>query len=297
METRRLALLVELHRLGSMRAVAETLGLSTSSVSQQIAALATEAGTPLLQPDGRRVRLTPAGRRLAEHGVTVLAAVDAAWADLDPSAEPAGTVRVAGFASAVRRALLPAVTALSADHPRVRLAVDEHEPDDAVQLLLGDRIDLALIYDYDLAPLTLPAGLDTVRLWSTPWGLGVPAADPATGSSVDVFARYRDRPWIGNSRNDADETVLQTVGAMAGFAPRVAHRADSLDLVEDLIAAGLGVGLLSGDRRPRVGVRIVPLAEPAVTLRAYAATRGGGTAWPPLALVMRLLTDGLTRPA
>ena len=55
-----------------MRNVADTLGTTTSTVSQQIAALAREAGTPMLQPAGRGVRLTPAGRRLADHAVTIL---------------------------------------------------------------------------------------------------------------------------------------------------------------------------------------------------------------------------------
>ncbi|HEX8632125.1 MAG TPA: LysR family transcriptional regulator, partial [Catenuloplanes sp.] len=72
METRRLRLLLELSRLGSMRAVADELGITTSTVSQQIAVLAREVGAPLIEPDGRRVRLTPAGRRLADHAVTIL---------------------------------------------------------------------------------------------------------------------------------------------------------------------------------------------------------------------------------
>jgi DNA-binding transcriptional LysR family regulator len=67
MDPRRLELLLELSRLGSMRAVAETQHVTTSTVSQQIAVLAREAGTPLIEPEGRRVRLTPAGRRLADH--------------------------------------------------------------------------------------------------------------------------------------------------------------------------------------------------------------------------------------
>ena len=78
MEPRRLELLLELSRLGSMREVGEAMQVTTSTVSQQIAALAREAGTPLTEPDGRRVRLTPAGRRLAGHAVTILAAIEAA---------------------------------------------------------------------------------------------------------------------------------------------------------------------------------------------------------------------------
>src|SRR5580698_11431092 len=88
-------LLLELCRLGSMREVAESMHVTTSTVSQQIAALARETGTALIEPDGRRVRLTPAGQRLAGHAVTILAALEAARRDLDPAAPPAGTVRVA----------------------------------------------------------------------------------------------------------------------------------------------------------------------------------------------------------
>ena len=90
MDVRRLRMLLELSRLGSMHEVADALGTTTSSVSQGIAALAREVGTPLVEPDGRRVRLTPAGRRLAEHAVTILAAVESARLDLDPGAEPVG---------------------------------------------------------------------------------------------------------------------------------------------------------------------------------------------------------------
>ena len=75
MDVRRLPYLVELHRHGTMRAVAERLGTSTSTVSAQVSALAAEVGTPLVEPVGRLVRLTPAGRRLAEQAVGILAAV------------------------------------------------------------------------------------------------------------------------------------------------------------------------------------------------------------------------------
>src|SRR6476469_1231622 len=103
MDTRRLLFLRELARLGSMHEVAEELSVTTSTVSQQIAALARELNSNLIEPDGRRVRLTPAGRRLAEHAVTILAAVDAARLALDPGAAPAGPVRVAGCAPRIHR--------------------------------------------------------------------------------------------------------------------------------------------------------------------------------------------------
>src|SRR4051795_9155318 len=140
MDFRRLEALLDLARLGSMREVAELHGTTTSTVSQQIATLPREAGTALFEADGRRVRLTPAGRRLADHAVTILAAVEAARLDLDPASEPAGTVRVAGFATAIRRSLVPAAARLAADHPSVRLRVLEHEPAEAFALLTADDV-------------------------------------------------------------------------------------------------------------------------------------------------------------
>ncbi|TLM86085.1 LysR family transcriptional regulator [Pseudarthrobacter sp. NamE5] len=292
METRRLEVLLELARQGSMRNVAETLGTTTSTVSQQIAALARETGTALLEPAGRGVRLTPAGRRLAHHAVAILAAVEAATAELDPGAEPAGTVRVAGFVTAVRKILMPIVSDLAVTHPEVKLEVREHEPAEALALLAEDTVDLALTYDYNLAPDSSGTSFDSLHLWNTPWSLGVPAnaGAGAAGSAPEVLRAYRDLDWIGNSRNRADEDVLRLLASMADFEPRVRHQADSLELVEDLILAGMGVGLLPSDREPRPGVTLVPLLNPDVRVRAYARTRSGNSTWPALAAVLEHIT-------
>jgi DNA-binding transcriptional LysR family regulator len=291
-----LQLLVELARLGSMRAVADELGYTTSTVSQQIAVLTREAGTPLVEPVGRRVRLTPAGRRLADHAVTILAAVTAAHADLDPAADPSGTVRIAGFATAVRRSLLPVVSTLATDHPAVRVIVAEHEPAEALGLLTDDEVDLALTYDYDLAPASLDRTVEAIPLWSTAWSLGVPSeVAEATGDAPSIVARFHRHDWIVNSRNIADEQVVRVLASMAGFEPRITHRADSLELVHDLVLGGLGVALLPADQAVPPGIRLLPLSGPGVALRAFAVFRRGRRAWAPLSLVIALLAP--RRPA
>jgi DNA-binding transcriptional LysR family regulator len=292
MELRRLRLLFELSRLGSMRAVAETHGLTTSTVSQQIAALSREAGTPLVEPDGRRVRLTPAGRRLADHAVTILAGVDAARADLDPHADPAGTLRVGGFATAIRKSLLPVMAELEQSHPAVQVLVLEHEPLETFALLADDELDLGLTYDYNLAPAPLAASMVSVPLWTTAWGLAVPAAQEAASPVRDLGA-WSDHDWIVNSRNTADEHAVRTLAALAGFVPRITHRIDSLDLVEDLVVVGLGVGLLPAGRQVGPGVRFLELTDPPVRMTAYAVTRLGRDRWAPLRLLLdRLVTRG-----
>ena len=101
-----------------------------------------------------------------------------------------------------------------------------------------------------------------------------------------MFGTFRDHAWIGNSRNEADAEVVRLIGSMAGFEPRMAHLSDSLDLVEDLILAGMGVGMLPSDRPVRPGIAHLRLRDPEVQLRAYATSRRGRTSWPPLALLL-----------
>ncbi|HEU4337591.1 MAG TPA: LysR family transcriptional regulator [Nocardioides sp.] len=287
MDVRRLRMLLELCRLGSMREVADALGTTTSSVSQGIAALSRDVGSPLLEPDGRRVRLTPAGRRLADHAVTILAAVEAARLDLDPSAEPSGVVRAAGFASAIRRSLLPAIEDLRATHPAIDVRIHEYEPLEALDLLARDDIDLALVYDYDLAPAEWSHEHVVAPLWDVEWGIGVPTRDRHL-----ALADLADRDWIVNSRHTADEDALRTLASRAGFIPRIVHRIDSLELVDDLVVAGRGVGLLPRGRASRRGVSVVRLRDPEVRLRAYAVTRRGRGGWPPLRAVTDRLVTG-----
>ncbi|CAN5570399.1 LysR family transcriptional regulator [soil metagenome] len=289
-DPRRLRLLLALSRLGSMRAVADTYHLTTSTVSQQIAALARETNVQLIEPAGRRVRLTPAGQRLADHAVTILAAVDAARLDLDPAADPAGMVRVGGFATGIRLSLMPVLAELAVSHSGVEVVISEFEPAEAFALLADDALDLAIAYDYNLAPAAPDAVLEAVPLWSTAWGLGVPdrEADLTPEGPADLAA-YADRPWIVNSRNTADEDAVRTLAALAGFTPRIRHQIDSLDLVDDLIQAGYGVGLLPAGRPARPGVKVLPIVDPQVVLTAYAVTRCGRSTWPPL----RLLLDRL----
>ena len=133
MDIRRLEILLELSRLGSMARVAEHLNTTTSTVSQQIAKLACEAGTALVEPAGRRVRLTPAGRRLADHAAVILGAVEAARVDLDPLPSRPARSRVAG--SPPRSGALCCRWSRSwrSVIPHVEVRIFEHEPDEGAR--------------------------------------------------------------------------------------------------------------------------------------------------------------------
>ena len=165
------------------------------------------------------------------------------------------------------------------------MRVHEHEPLEALDLLARDDIDLALTYDYDLAPGSWRSDHDVTPLWELEWGLGVPSAGQRA-----PLATYADHDWIVNSRHTADEDVLRTLASMDGFTPKVVHRIDALELVDDLIVGGLGIALLPLGPASRRGVKVWPLTDPEVRLRAYAVIRRGRDQWPPLRAALERLT-------
>ena len=147
-----------------------------------------------------------------------------------------------------------------------------------------DDLDLALTYDYNLAPASPgPAAGDRRAVVGS---VGTRRARRSLRTAGRRSPTYADRTWIVNSRNTADEDAVRTLASLAGFVPRIAHEIDSLELVEDLIVAGYGVGLLPIGRPTDRGVKVLPLSDPKVMLTAYAVTRRGRATWPPLRAVL-----------
>ncbi len=144
MDVRRLRLLLELTRRGTITAVAEALDYTPSAVSQQLAALEREAGVPLLERAGRRVALTPAGLVLARYAESVLATLEEASAALAATRSAlTGPLRVGAFPSAAHTILPPALVALGRDHPGLELMVSELDPAAVPDALRAGVLDVA----------------------------------------------------------------------------------------------------------------------------------------------------------
>jgi DNA-binding transcriptional LysR family regulator len=286
MDPQKLRALVELSRLGTMSAVAQATGFGTSAVSQQLAALERQVGVPLLEASGRRVRLTPAGRRLVGHAERILAAVTEAELDLAAASEPRGLVRVAGNTTTLRQHLLSVADELARTHPRVELELQEREPTEVDELLDSDQIDLGFVYDYTLVPR---AGRHVRSLLAArPMMMAVPHDSPVPQRirTPEDLASVRDAFWIGNSRDTGDDELAQRLCALAGWTPRIRHRADSCELVIDLVLGGHGIGLLPIDVPGADRVRMVPLELARTDRRTWSVVRAGSQRWPATVLVI-----------
>src|ERR1022692_3427462 len=275
MDLRKLEVLVELSRLGTMAAVAKATGFGTSAISQQLAALEREAGVPLLEADGRGVRLTAAGRRLVGHAEGILAAMTAAELDMDDAAEPSGLVRVAGYAAALRQHLLPVADELSRIHPLLELELQEREPTEVDELLDADQIDLGFVYDYTLVPRGGQHIRSLLAQSRMMMAVSPDSAAPARIRTPEDLEIFHHAFWITNSRNPNDDELAERICALAGWAPRIRHRVDSRGLLIDHVLARHGVSLIPVDTPGADRIRMVPLVLTRTDRRMWSMTRAG----------------------
>lgn len=276
-ELRRLELLVELQRRGTLTAVAAAHSYSTSAISQQLAALEREIGAPLLVPDGRRVKLTPQAAILAAHAEAILDRWERARSDVAASLDQtAGLVRMAAFQTATAALVPPLAAWLAHTHPALELRVAQHEPEVAVPGVLAREFDVAIAEWYPGQPPVRPAGLHETTLLADPMHLATSA-----GSTASTLRDCADESWIFEPAGSPAHAWAVALCRQAGFEPRVAYESPDVRVQEQFVARGLAVALLPElmwfDTRPSVAVH--PLgASQARTI--YTVVRSGAERHP-----------------
>ncbi|MEU3374058.1 LysR family transcriptional regulator [Streptomyces sp. NPDC006660] len=271
----RLRTLDAVARHGSVGGAADTLHVTTSAVSQQLAKLEREAGQPLLAKNGRGVRLTDAGRLLAEHAARILSQVQVAQAELEEQrGRVVGELRIAGFATAARGLFPAALAALRAAHPDLAVRSEEQEAEESVgSVLLGD-LDLALVLDWYNKPLPLPPGLAKRAVLDDLADVAVPANHPLAGRDAVGLEEFAEDEWITWPEGEFCYEWLMFTLRGKGIEPRVAHVAREHATQLALVEAGLGVSVAPRLGRGPVpdGVRLVPVRD-AMSRHVYAVWR------------------------
>lgn len=245
-DLRRLHMLRLVHQQGTVTSAAEALHLTPSAVSHQLRELARELKVPLLEPQGRGVKLTPAAHVLIEHADGLLAKWEEALADLESHrVGAAGPLRMCGFTTAVGGLVAPAAGALLRDDPGLRVEVRECDTDVAMSLLAAGETDIAVIEPTPDAPPPGDPRFDREPLLEEAYDLIVPAGHPLAGRTGVRLEHAADETWISVEPEVCahHQQVLTYCGA-AGFTPRFAHHATNWSVIWALVANGLGVSLV-----------------------------------------------------
>ncbi len=244
LDVRRLRLLRELKIRGTLAGVAEALAYSPSAVSQQLALLEKEAGVPLLQKVGRRVRLTPQAEVLVEHTTHLLERLELAEAEMTASLTTvSGTVRVALFQSAAHALIPQALTLLAGEFPGLRVEVTEREPERGLFEVSARDFDLVLAEQYPGHTRAHWPDLDRVNLSTDALRLAVPP--PRAGRSAPAsLEEAAGLPWVMEPQGTASRHWARQLCRSAGFEPDV--RFETADLIAHirLIESGNAVGIL-----------------------------------------------------
>ena len=322
LDVTRLRVLVAVARYGSVTAAARALNYAQPSVSHHLARLEAETGTKLIQRAGRGIRLTDAGRLLAERAAEVIGRLDAAENELAAyTGLRAGRLRLAAFPSALGTIVPAAAAMLRERQPSVDLRLTEAEPPEALRMLRAGYVDVALVFRYSpdgpgadggadgpvgpdreapMAPaddedggIDITEGLREQLLLDEQVHLVTSAQASAEPSAeLSGYARYR---WIAGC--DRCRANLLRQCALAGFTPKIAFTTDDYVAVQALVAADLGVSTLPAlclraARHP--GIRTMPL--PGAHRYVFAVRYGDPPDRPAVNLLMEVLRTAAVPP-
>jgi LysR family transcriptional regulator, low CO2-responsive transcriptional regulator len=146
-------------RLGSVTRAGEELHLAQPTVSTQLKKLSRTLGVTLYQPNGRGLRLTPAGRALAASCVELIALVERTEQELASFRPGSGEILRIAAEPEARGVASRLVAEFCARHPGVRASVHVAERADLLQRLAAGEDD---VYLFELEVDGLPGE----RRWS-----------------------------------------------------------------------------------------------------------------------------------
>jgi DNA-binding transcriptional LysR family regulator len=299
--------MVDLRRLRALRAVADhgtlaaaadSLHLTPSAVSQQLAALERDVQRPLLEPNGRSVRLTAAARVLLDHADALFAQLERLEGDLAAD-DALGEIRVVGFPTALAGLLAPAARTLRAEAPSVTLRILELETPEAVAALTRRDADLMLGMECSVAPQAGDARWHREDLLGDTLDAVLPISHPLAGRSLIALDELSREEWVAPPVGWSCDEVFHAGCHASGFSPRIAHRAGDWQATMGLVSAELGISLVPrlAQTTPPPGVVVIPLAGVPPKRHVFAACRAGAESGPAMRALLDALALAATRPA
>jgi len=246
-------------QLGSAHRAAQHLNLAQPTLSLRLRDLRAALGSDVLERRARGLRLTAEGRALLPRVASIMAELRGIAGD-DPARDVAGPVRV-GLAEGFAVSCLPPLLAgLQQDHPALRPEWVVSTSTTLEQALLRDTLDLAVLLN--------PVGDERLHLgplgaqptsWVVPAGWGL--AGPVTPR--DLWSL----PVISNPPPSAMHRQIAHWFGTAALAPARLSICSSVAVIAELVAGGIGAGLLPVPMARRYvaeGTMRLVVAEPAV---------------------------------
>lgn len=293
LNTNRLRILREVAERGSIAAAARALYLTGPGVSHQLATLEREVGVPLLERTPRSVRLTEAGRYLADRAVVILAECEKTVAGIGSFSDGVGGTLRLSMNDLDGNVLMQSVRRELADYPALEVLPVALPTSIALPALRTGEFDIVLASDWDCLPM-IP-GPDTARhdLMSDTYLVVLPTAHPLAGSIEPLRLKdLADEHWCLSSEEMCREAV-QLAMRSAGFVARVACECQYSRSIAMSAETGLGIGIVPSLADLRgLDVLLRPLDEPMLTRHLFALVRTGSSELPAIRIILDALRNG-----
>ncbi|WP_189077434.1 LysR family transcriptional regulator [Mangrovihabitans endophyticus] len=289
MDVQQLRMLRALGALGSVSAVAESLRITPSAVSQQLRLLQRGTPVPLTRRERRRLVLTEAGRRVAAAAVQVEAALTVADETVRSlAASTRGTVSVAAFSSAALAFFPALVQDFPPDGPVSVSLADEDRPQTEFPRLTS-RYDVVLAHRFEHTP-HWPDTVSVTPLLEEPLDVAMPAGSPLAGKATLDAADVAGHPWITTHEGFPVGAIVDALAAVSGHPVRVRHRVNEFTVVAAMVRAGAGLALLPRwTIPPTPGVVLRPLGGVRAVRRIDALCRPENVARPAVVSTLDVL--------
>ncbi|MFE1169277.1 LysR family transcriptional regulator [Nocardiopsis sp. NPDC058789] len=250
----RLRALHAVHVHGSVSAAAKALGYTPSAISQQVTKLERETGTALLERQGRGVVLTDAAGMLVDTASRMLTLMETAEVTLEERrGQPSGRLTVAAFATAARGLLPRPLAELTLRYPDLDLRVVEEDPHSSPHMVAQGTVDLAVVHDWDIAPMAVPEGVSRAALGADRCDVVLPRDHPLAELPVLNHQDVASQRWICQPPGTVcHDWLTRTLRPVHG-APDIAHFVAEFQTQLALVEVGLGIALV-----PRLGRGAVP---------------------------------------
>ena len=164
MEIRQVQSFVHVAKLGSFSRAAETMGYSQSAITVQIRLLEEELGTKLFDRMGKKVSLTPQGKRFLEHANRILYEMNRTIMAMNEDRELENPLHIGTIESLCTAKFPRILSQFHTLYPKVNIQITLDSPEKLIRMMEHDELDLIYI-------------LDTPR-WNKEWIKVMEAAEP-----------------------------------------------------------------------------------------------------------------------
>jgi len=240
MDIKQLRTLVAISETGNMTRAAEMLNRVQPAISRQLRMLEDDVGVPLFVRERHGMALTNAGKTMVSYARRALLELDRARAELSGSSEEVAGIVTIGLLPSTSEALAgPLVSAVTREHPRIRVRLAMGYAGNLQQWLESGEIDAAILYGVEHEPQFHIRPLLTEPLWV----VGPPSARLNRRRPV-ALASLASRPMILPNGPHGIRAMMDRACAISRVTLDVRVETNAMSLQKALVLAGHGFTIL-----------------------------------------------------